>query len=214
MVTNPEKRKKTYQFYDEKYQESEEEKEILNLMTERRKWMEKMESFKRSLQQMQQIRKGQAPRHTVEELLAEIREEIRFEEKIRVKLEGQPVRYKELIDYAPEKVEIIDGEIIGGEKLLQLLIYNLGVEKVCEYIPSEMLEQVFEKKKNSIISEVIFLMQKYLERIDDYSQILEDCKIFEEEKQQLIVERGTLRECVYDLNEILGFPINDPKPLI
>lgn len=37
MVTNPQKRAETYKYYDDKYEETEEEKEIFELMTKRAK---------------------------------------------------------------------------------------------------------------------------------------------------------------------------------
>lgn len=37
MVTNPQKRAETYKYYDDKYEETEEEREIFEMMTKKRK---------------------------------------------------------------------------------------------------------------------------------------------------------------------------------
>lgn len=60
--------------------------------------------------------------------------------------------------------------------------------------------------------EIVVLMKKYRDRIALYATLIDACTC-ENEKQILIGVRGTLYECVYDLNEIMNYPIV-LKPLV
>lgn len=65
------------------------------------------------------------------------------------KLEGQNVTLGVFEQYIPEKIELLDGKICEGgkdlEKLFELILYNIGIEKAIKYAPKELWLEALEK---------------------------------------------------------------------
>ncbi|SFG35921.1 hypothetical protein SAMN05660649_01406 [Desulfotomaculum arcticum] len=60
-------------------------------------------------------------------------------------LEGQKINVEQYYEYTPEKLEIIDGILTGeiewAKKLLNLLVYNLGVKEVAKMVPLDIWKE-------------------------------------------------------------------------
>lgn len=66
-------------------------------------------------------------------------------DKIKPDLKPQLVNYEMFCDYTPEKLELLDGILLGdieeSKKLLLLLLYNIGLEEAVKLAPKELWEQ-------------------------------------------------------------------------
>ena len=50
---------------------------------------------------------------------------------------GRPLSVEEFTAFAPEKLELADGRIPGGEKLVMLLLASLGLQRVAALVGRE-----------------------------------------------------------------------------
>lgn len=56
-----------------------------------------------------------------------------------IKAEPQPLNYK-LMEMYPEKLEMLDGCILGIETILSYALFNVGLERMVELLPGESKE--------------------------------------------------------------------------
>lgn len=69
-----------------------------------------------------------------------------------LKLEPQSVSHKMMKEYLPERWELVrdNGRLLYSDKEIQkamiLLIYNIGVEKSLDMLPTELIEEYLQKK--------------------------------------------------------------------
>lgn len=72
---------------------------------------------------------------------------------LELKLEQQVVSYALYQDFTPEKIELIDGLLLGeesaAEKMLLILIFNLGVERTLQLIPNKLIQEFLIKDKKN-----------------------------------------------------------------
>jgi hypothetical protein len=57
---------------------------------------------------------------------------------------GRPVTADEFAAFTPEKLELIDGRIPGGEKLVLLLLTSLGLRRVAALVGREAWSRAVE----------------------------------------------------------------------
>jgi hypothetical protein len=71
---------------------------------------------------------------------------------LELKLEPQSVSHKMMKEYLPERWELVrdNGRLLYSDKEIQkaliLLIYNIGVEKSLDMLPTELIEEYLQKK--------------------------------------------------------------------
>ena len=65
---------------------------------------------------------------------------------------------------------------------------------------------MFDNERTWAENEIILIMKDYLKRIEQLTEQLDKCEDIITEKE-IITERGTLYTCIYDLNEVLDFPV-------
>ncbi|HWO74652.1 MAG TPA: hypothetical protein VNM69_01900 [Bacillus sp. (in: firmicutes)] len=56
-----------------------------------------------------------------------------------IKAEAQSLNFLLMQSY-PEKVELIKGRLLGGETILSFALYNVGLKRMWELLPSESRE--------------------------------------------------------------------------
>jgi hypothetical protein len=75
--------------------------------------------------------------------------------KIIPDIKPQLVNIEMYDDYTPEKLELLDGIILGdieeAKKLLLLLLFNIGLEETIKLAPKKLWEQVINVRQSNSI---------------------------------------------------------------
>lgn len=93
-------------------------------------------------------------RYTKEQLHEIYRASYEYEKrapKLELKMGSQPLEYDTVRYYLPEKWEIIRaGKLLSSDeeiqRVLRLLIYNLGIEKSLDVIPSQEIQKYLNSR--------------------------------------------------------------------